>query len=696
MLKYLFTLFLLMTVSCDKYQPMKHNIPSPKKIPYELVAHGYQRIDNYYWLRDDSRSDPEVISYLKEENAYAEAWFKDKQDFKTTIVEELISKLPEQEKSFHFQSGEYKYYTIQYKDKQLPVYLRSTGDNDEIVLDPNIKFKDYDYYNTVSLNPSPDNKLVAFSEDTTGRREYVVKFLDTNNNKLLDDALSLTSGNIVWVDSDTILYLKKDPVTLIANKVFLHRLGTSQTDDRLLYEENDPEFNMNLYESMDKEIAFINIEATNTNEIRYFNKRLNSLNLMLSREENHLYYANYLDQNLYVRSNKGSPNFAVYKTKLDSASNFLNPNNLLVPHDKDVFIENLIPFSNFLALEIRTNGLPEIAVLKNNYKDLEIVQQSEESYSTSLLPSNYQDPEGNLLYEYSSLITPTQILEVDQINVTTSVVWKKEINKYNPEEYETSRKFITARDGIQIPISVVRKKSTADISPILFYGYGSYGINTEASFRRSLLPLLDRGFIFAIINIRGGGEMGKHWYDAGRMQNKMNTFYDFNDGVHAVLNNGIGDKNNVFAQGGSAGGLLMGTIINLEPELYKGILSGVPFVDVLTTMSDPTIPLTTFEYDEWGNPSIKDQYEYMSQYSPYDNIEALSYPAVLVTSSLYDSQVQYFEPAKYVPKLRENTTSNNPILLKMNLVGGHGGKSGIINSFTETAEEYNFLLNLVD
>ena len=246
MQNYLLSLTLLITVSCDKYQPMNNNIPSPKKIPYELMAHGYQRIDNYYWLRDDSRSDPEVISYLKEENAYAEAWFKDKQDFKTMIVEELISKLPEQERSFHFQNGEYKYYSIQYKDKQLPIYLRSTGNNDEIVLDPNIKFKDYEYYNTVSINPSPDNKLVAFSEDTTGRREYVVKFLDTNNNNLIDDALSLTSGNIVWVNSDTVLYLKKDPVTLIANQVFLHRLGTSQTDDRLLYEENDPEFNMKI------------------------------------------------------------------------------------------------------------------------------------------------------------------------------------------------------------------------------------------------------------------------------------------------------------------------------------------------------------------------------------------------------------------------------------------------------------------
>lgn len=692
----LLILSLLLTLSCEKNDLMNNIAPIPKKIPYELKAHDYTRIDEYYWLRDDSRSDPAVIEYLKSENLYTSKWFASKTDYKKEIVSELLSYLPEAEKSFTYQNGEFKYFSIQQKDQQLPIYYRSLNNVDEVVLDPNKKFTEFDYYNVAFLNPSPNNALLAFAEDTTGRREYLVKFINLQTQEVVEDVLRLTTGNIVWLDQKSVLYLQKDPITLIANKLYIHTLGDSQDRDKLIYQEQNPEFNMNLYQSIDSHIAFVNIESTNSNEIRYLVKGTQDLNIIHPRETDHLYYADALDQDLFIRSNRSAPNFAVYKVLLQDAQNFFNQENLILNHDTNTFIEDMQPHKNFVALSIRVNGLPEIGILRNSSEKIDIIKQPEESYASSLLPSKYQNQDANFYFEYSSLISPSQIIEVDYLSITKRVVWETEVTGYLKDQYETSRHFIKSRDGTNIPLSVVKKKTTPKNSPILFYGYGSYGINTEANFRKMLLPLLDRGFIYVMVNIRGGGEMGKHWYDAGRMQNKMNTFYDFNDAVHAILENGLGDNQNVFAQGGSAGGLLMGAVINLEPTLYKGILSGVPFVDVLTTMSDPSIPLTTFEYDEWGNPGIKEEYEYMSRYSPYDNISALPYPAVFVTSSLYDSQVQYFEPAKYVPKLREYTTSEQPILLKMNLAGGHGGKSGIINSFEEKAEEYNFLLNLID
>jgi oligopeptidase B len=347
-------------------------------------------------------------------------------------------------------------------------------------------------------------------------------------------------------------------------------------------------------------------------------------------------------------------------------------------------------------MEIRENGLPELSILHLKSNKSYSIDFGDNAYDVALSYNNEIDGT-SFNYYYSSLTKAPRIITYNFIDNKEDIVWKKQVLSFDENDYIDSRFFIKSRDGTQVPVVTIAHKSTDLTSaPILFYGYGSYGINIDASFRSSLIPLLDRGFIFSIINIRGGGEMGKHWYENGRMNNKLNTFYDFNDGVKAVLKKGIGDPSNVFARGGSAGGLLMGSIINLEPYLYKGILSGVPFVDVLTTMSDPSIPLTTFEYDEWGNPANEDEYFYMKQYSPYDNIENKDYPAVFITSSLYDSQVQYFEPAKYTAKLREFNTANSPILMKMNLIGGHGGMSGKINQFKEIAEEYSFILNLKD
>ena len=465
----------------------------------------------------------------------------------------------------------------------------------------------------------------------------------------------------------------------------------------MVYEEFDPEFSINIDKSTSKEFLIINIEKTNSNEIKIVDLNNNKKNIstFLPREENHLYRIDHVESYFYVRSNSNSPNYKLMVTESGSLTN-INEADEIISHNEDIYIQDFLITKDFLLLEIRTNGLPGIRTYDKRTLKHRDISFKDESYYASLLSSRYAEYDKNIIhYYYSSLNTPPAIYSVDLLSDNSLKVWQKEIINFDEKEYEIKRVFNEVRDGTMVPSTLVYKKGNDFKRPILFYGYGSYGNNTESSFRESLIPLLNRGFIIAYLNIRGGGEMGKYWYEEGRMLNKMNTFFDFNDSVKVLLEKGYGDKNNVFARGGSAGGLLMGAIINLEPELYSGVISGVPFVDVLTTMSDPTIPLTTFEYDEWGNPDNYEEYFYMKKYSPYDNIESLNYPAVLVTSSLFDSQVQYFEPAKYVPKLREYSTSDNPILLKMNLIGGHGGKSGKINSFEERSLEASFLLNLV-
>tara|TARA_B100000768_G_scaffold163079_1_gene164061 strand:- start:7207 stop:9246 length:2040 start_codon:yes stop_codon:yes gene_type:complete len=674
--------------------------PNPDKKPYILENHNDKRIDNYYWLRDDSRSDEEMLSYLRFENDYADNWFESVKDYQTDLVKELISQVPEHETSFPINNSDYSYYEKTTKSDQLPKYFRKDSkDNEELIIDANLKLQDQEYYSIKSISPSFDNNLIAFSEDNNGRREYAIKILNPVDMSLMNDVIEGTTGNILWaLDNEHIIYLKKDPITLISNSVFVHRVGSPASEDILLYKEEDLEFNLSISLSNTKQFILVNIQSTNSNEIRLIDidKPKNIPRTFIKRSENHLYYLEHiLKDSFFVLSNYLSPNFKVLKSTLGEDL-LIDDMEIIVDHDSEIFIDNIVYSGDYLGLGIRFNGLPELAILNLKTNKRHNIVFNDSAYDVSFAFNKELNGE-SFNYSYSSLTTPISIFRYDLFSSTSKTLWEKDIVGFNKSKYEDRRFFIKARDGTNVPVVTIAKSDT-DISkaPILFYGYGSYGINIDASFRETLIPLLNRGFIFTIINIRGGGEMGKHWYEDGRMLNKLNTFYDFNDGVRAVLDNGIGDKNNVFARGGSAGGLLMGAIINMEPELYKGILSGVPFVDVLTTMSDASIPLTTFEYDEWGNPANKEEYFYIKQYSPYDNISKLNYPSVLITSSLYDSQVQYFEPAKYTAKLRDYNQSNNPILMKMNLIGGHGGLSGRINQFNEISEEYNFILNLVD
>ena len=695
--KFLFTLLLI--TSCNTKDMEK---PSPKKIPFELIQHNDIRVDNYYWLRDDSRSNKEVLTYLESENLFADNWFESKHDYKTQIVNELIEQLPDEEVSFPLNNNGYIYYEKLNKGDQLPkFYKKESSENIEtLYLDPNIKLNTQEYYSVNAIRPSRDNSLIAYLEDNNGRREHDIKIIDADTLEIIDSEVKRTSRDIIWSsDNNYLIYSKKDPITLINNSVYAHKVGSPSSEDILLYKEDDTEYDINISLSRSKKYAYINIAATNENEIHLIDldNPLIKPKIFLERFENHLYYLEHVnDENFYVLSNHNAPNFKVLKTDtlLDLS---ISDMDVVIDHNSKIFINDIFYKKNNLILEIRDNGLPEINIFNLSSQDTYTVSHEDNAYTVNINNNNVDHSDEGFYFNYSSLTTPDSIKYFNFSSMSYSTVWQKEILGFNDKQYSDKRFFYQARDGVNIPAIIFYKNDTnLANAPILFYGYGSYGINTEASFRQSLLPLLNRGFVYVILNIRGGGEMGKHWYDDGRMFNKMNTFNDFNDGVYAVLDKGIGDRDNVFARGGSAGGLLMGAIINLEPELYKGILSGVPFVDVLTTMSDPTIPLTTFEYDEWGNPANIDEYNYIKQYSPYDNIYKANYPAVFITSSLYDSQVQYFEPAKYTPKLREYNQSDSPILMKMNLIGGHGGLSGKINQFNEIAEEFNFIINLVE
>ena len=695
--KYVYlSLSVLILNGCNEMS--SNNPPSPKKIPYELKAHGDTRIDNYYWMRDDSRSDPELIAYLESENEYFKKWHDAKVNYQSEIYKELKNMIPIEEETLRVKDGNFYYYSRIRSDQQYSTYYRNDS-TEEILLDANEEAKGKEFYNAAGLNISPDENLLLYGEDLNGRREYTLRIKDLKNNRLLSDEIVKVSPNAVWSnDSKYIVYAKKDEETLIQNQIYLHELGTEQSEDKLIYKEGDNEFNIWLSESRTKKYIYIYIEKTNASEVWLMDKSnpLKPIELVLKRSENHLYSIEDGGDYFYALSNHNdAKNFKIMRF---GGSDFgdINKWEIVVDARNTHYIEDMLTFNKHIVIQSRFDGIPIIEILDIDSKKLTQIKMKDEVYDVGLTYNNNFDS-SFFRYSYSSLNTSPQIYKYDLFETSNTIVWKKQVKNFLDSNYEIKRIKTVARDKTEVPVSIVYKKGT-DIknSPLLIYGYGSYGINMDSGFRSSIVPLLDRGFIFAISQIRGGADMGRFWYEEGRMMKKNNTFFDFIDSTKFLLENNIGHKDKVFAMGGSAGGLLMGAVINYEPELYKGIVSAVPFVDVLTTMSDESIPLTTFEYDEWGNPNNKEEYLYMKTYSPYDNINKLNYPAVLVTTSLFDSQVQYFEPAKYVPKLRENSTSGNPVFLNINLVGGHGGKSGRLDSLNETALDYSFILNILN
>ena len=670
--------------------------PVPKKIKKKLLAHGDERIDSYYWLRDDSRKNKKVINYLKEENSYSNKWFDINRVSAKKIFQSYKKRLPKLDISYPSEIDGYKYFSTIGISSEHRKYFRIYKKKKKLILDVNKLAKSKKYYSISGIQPSRNHRFIAYGEDTNGRREYSIIIKDLIKNKILETNECGSTGGVIWnTNSNGYYYLKKDPKTLITDSLFFHKLNTKSSKDVLIYREKDKEFNLSISLSRTKKRLFLQISKTESNEFRILDleKDDSTLTIFHKRKNKHLYYIDDSPEEFFILSNKNNQkNFALYKAPL---SNQDEKNwNLFVRHNENELLEDFQIFKNKIVLETRRNGLPQLTIIdrKNNRKTYIKFQDS--SYAANLV-SNPNYNSNSFKYVYSSLITPSTIYSQSFLSDKKSKVWQQKFNNFKESTYETRRLLIKARDGQKIPVSLIYKRGvTLKSAPLLMYGYGSYGLIVEPSFKLSFLPLVDEGFIFAIAHIRGGQDLGREWYDQGRMMNKMNTFFDFIDCTKGLHEKDFGNKEKTFAMGGSAGGLLMGAIINMEPTLYKGIVSAVPFVDVLTTMSDESIPLTTFEYKEWGNPSNRKEYFYIKKYSPYDNIESKPYPSVLVTSSLFDSQVQYFEPAKYVPKLREFSTSNNPILLKMNLIGGHAGKSGRLESLKETAEELSFISHL--
>lgn len=673
--------------------------PKPKKIPKKLVAHGDERIDDYYWLRDDDRKDKEVISYLEEENAYLESWFASKKDLRKEIYEEMVSHIPDAETSMKIKRDVYYYFSEMESTKEYSTYFREKDNKKELLLDINEMAEGHDYYSVSSLAPSPNHRLIAYSEDLSGRREFNIKIKDLSKNIIIDQAIKNSSGSVIWSPCNEIIYYtKKDPITLITNKVLKHVVGESEINDIVIYEEKDPEFNLSIGKSRSKKYLYIYIGKTESSETLLLDleEKNSELISILPREEKHLYSVEDTPECFYVLTDSdNAKNFKLMKFNLDQIGS-KDSWETVVEHDPKILIEGFVTFPDYIFLEVREDGLPKIIRLNRSDLSRKNIDFNDPAYSAYLSVNNdYFSDE--IYFGYSSPKSPSSVFKENIESGQREIVWQQQVKNFDESSYLVERLKINARDDVKVPVSMVYKKDIdLKSAPILVYGYGSYGSIMDAGFRTSVLPLLDKGFIFAVANIRGGSEMGREWYEDGKMLKKMNTFNDFIDSTKALINQGYGSPKKVFAMGGSAGGLLMGVIVNMEPELYKGIISAVPFVDVLTTMSDESIPLTTFEYKEWGNPAIKEEYEYIKQYSPYDNIVPSNYPTVLITSSLYDSQVQYYEPAKYVPKLRENSLSDKPILMKMNLIGGHAGKSGRLSAIEESALDNAFLLNLLD
>ncbi len=670
--------------------------PKPKKVLKKLSAHGDLRYDHYYWLRDDKRQDKKVLNHLKDENIYSNYFLRKISKYSKKIYQSYKQSIPEIEESFKTTIDEYEYYSEASLKKEHRKYYRIFRKKKKLILDVNKSAKNKKFYEISSIYPSRNHKYLAYGEDIKGRREFSIVVKNIDKNKQIEINSCLSTGNIIWnKTSDGYFYLKKDPKTLITNSLFFHKLGTSNKKDKLIYKEKDKEFNLSISLSRTKKYLFLEISKTEANEIWFLNLEIENIQLkcFLKRKNKHLYYIDDTPEKFFILSNREhKTNFALYETDFDK---FKEINwKITVRHNKKELIEDFLCFKDFIILEIRKNGLSCLVQVDRKNKKKKYIKFKDDTYTVNLINNNTYDL-NNFNYVYTSLKTPPSVFTKNLYSGKRKKIWNQNIIKHNENDYETKRIWITARDGKKIPISLIYKKGiNLSTAPLLQYGYGSYGLIIEPSFKLTFMPLINNGFIFAISHVRGGQELGRDWYDQGRMLNKMNTFTDFLDCTKKLLRKKIGNKNKIFAMGGSAGGLLMGVIINLEPKLYKGIVSAVPFVDVLTTMSDESIPLTTFEYKEWGNPNFKKEYYYIKKYSPYDNIDFKPYPPILVTSSLYDSQVQYFEPAKYVSKLREHSTSGNPVLLKMNMIGGHAGKSGRLASLKESSEELGFLENL--
>ncbi|WP_313578276.1 S9 family peptidase [Chishuiella sp.] len=672
--------------------------PIAKKIEKKLEKHGDIRIDNYYWLNE--RENPEVIKYLEEENKYTESILKSTEEFQAKLFEEMKSRIKEDDSSVPYKLNGYWYLTEFQKGKEYPIHKRrkDTLDNkDEILFDVNLMAEGHVYYNLGGISVSPDNTLCSFGVDNVSRRIYTIQIKDLKTGQLLDDKIENTTGGSVWsADNETLFYTRKDD-TLRAYQIWKHKLGTSSSDDVLVFEEKDDTFSVYIYKSKSRDYIIIGSSSTVSDEYRFIpsNEPDTEFKIFQKRERDLEYSIEHFGDKFYIQTNKDDAfNFKLMKTSINTTEQ--NNWTEVIPHREEVFIEGFEIFKNYLVVEERTNGLIQMNIKAWNNSQDYYLPFSEETY-TAGSGTNPDFDTDILRYGYTSLTTPTSVIDFDMKNQTSEV--KKEqivLGDFNKENYTSERIWAEARDGEKVAISLVHHKDTklSKDTPLLLYAYGSYGYTIEPNFSSVRLSLLDRGFVYAIAHIRGGQYLGREWYEDGKMLDKKNTFFDYIDVAKHLINIKYTSSAHLYGMGGSAGGLLMGAVINYEPTLFNGIVAQVPFVDVVTTMLDDTIPLTTGEYDEWGNPNDKEYYFYMKEYSPYDNVEEKAYPNLYISTGLHDSQVQYWEPAKWVAKLRELKTDDNILLLDTNMDTGHGGASGRFESLKEDAKEDAFLFML--
>jgi oligopeptidase B len=700
---YLFLFSLIFATSCkEKKVKMTEEITAPiaKIVPHNLEKHGETRNDNYFWI--NNREDKEVIDYLNKENEYYQKMTAHTKKLQEDLFSEMKSRIKEDDSSVPYLYNGYYYITRFETGKDYPIYARKKGSleaKEEIMFDCNEMAKNFSYFNLSGISVSEDNKWATFGLDVVSRRQYLIQIKNLETGEILSEKIENTTGSATWSsDNKTIFYTKKDPKTLRSDMIYKHKLHTDSKKDELVFHEKDDTFYTTVYKDKSKKYLVIASSSTLTTEFqtldastpngtfKIFQKRVRGLEYSISHFGNHFY--------VLTNSDKAT-NFKLMKTP-ERATTIENWTEV-IPHREDVLLEGIDIFKNYLVVEERTNGLNEIQIRPWSGETPYYLPFESETY-TAYSTTNPDFDTDILRYGYQSLATPSSVIDFNMATKEKTVLKEQEVlgGKFDKNNYVEKRVWATAEDGTKIPISMVYRKGMQKngSNPFLLYAYGSYGSTIDPYFSTTRLSLLDRGFIFAIAHVRGGEYLGRKWYEDGKLLKKKNTFTDFIDCSKYVIRKEYTSKSHLYAEGGSAGGLLMGAIVNMAPELYNGVIAQVPFVDVVTTMLDDTIPLTTGEYDEWGNPNEKEYYDYMLSYSPYDNVKEQNYPNMYVSTGLHDSQVQYWEPAKWVAKIRSVKKDKNLLLLDTNMDAGHGGASGRFEALKEVAKEFSFLLDL--
>jgi len=687
--------------SCNTQQTQKDSMKPPTAAikPHEMTIHGHIRTDNYFWLKE--RENPAVIKYLEEENAYTENVLTDTKQFQEDLYKEMRSRIKEDDESVPYKDNGYFYYTRYEEGKEYQLHCRRKGSMEapeEVFIDENKLAEGHDYFSLGGIEISDDNKIAAFGIDTVSRRIYTVQFKNLETGEMYSETIPGCSGGGAWAaDNKTFFYIGQDLETLRTNRILRHELGTEVASDVEVFSEKDETFSCYAWRTKSKGYIFIGSFQTVSSEYRMLDASnpKGEFKVIQPRERDHEYNVTHFENKLYIVTNWQAQNFRLMETTVDkpAKSNWKE----VIAHRPETLLEGIEVFKNFMVVNERTNGLPQLRIMDQKSKQEHYMNFGEAAY-TSYIGTNMDFDTEVLRYGYSSLTTPWSTLDYNMRTKEKTLLKEQPVlGDFDRNNYVTERVMVTAADGTQIPVSIVYRKGIKKdgSNPTLLYAYGSYGASMDPYFSSVRLSLLNRGFVYALAHIRGGQEMGRQWYDNGKLLNKKNTFTDFIDCGDYLIKNGYTTNDKLFAMGGSAGGLLMGAVVNMRPDLWRGVVAAVPFVDVITTMLDETIPLTTSEYDEWGNPNEKEYYDYILSYSPYDNVSAQNYPNMLVTTGLHDSQVQYWEPAKWVAKLRTVKTDNNLLLLHTNMEAGHGGASGRFESLKETALEYAFMFKLI-